>query len=180
MLKAPGHSSALLFEGADRSWGQPHEIAHTCAHETDPGRAGDRGQVHTRILGLARGQHRKQSTRTIKLQSNFLITISTTQNFFFFTKVVYQEAKFSAHGTPGAGLPRCWQSPSMSHRTFWGLGGGPWVRRQTMPPHHKRGAEMRLVKRSGLGTCFSCRGSGTILRISFSQSQTRQFVTCLI
>lgn len=109
MLKAPGHSAALLLEGADRSWGQPREIAHTCAHETDPGRAGDRGQVHTRILGLARGQHRKQSTRTIKLQSNFLITISTTQNFFFFLQKSFtkgqssQPTEFPGLGSPAAG-----------------------------------------------------------------------------
>lgn len=106
MLKAPGHSAALLLEGADRSWGQPREIAHTCAHETDPGRAGDRGQVHTRILGLARGQHRKQSTRTIKLQSNFLITISTTQNFFFFLQKSFTKGQSSQPTElPGLGSP---------------------------------------------------------------------------
>ena len=106
MLKAPGHSAALLLEGADRSWGQPREIAHTCAHETDPGRAGDRGQVHTRILGLARGQHRKQSTRTIKLQSNFLITISTTQNFYFFLQKSFTKGQSSQPTElPGLGSP---------------------------------------------------------------------------
>lgn len=125
MLKAPVHSADLLFEDADRSWGQPRETAHIRAHETDPGRAGDGGQVHTRIVGLARGRHRKQSTRTMNCRA---ISFSSPQLrifFFFFTKVVYQGAKFSAHGTPRAGLPHCWQSPSMSHRAFWGLGGGP-------------------------------------------------------
>lgn len=125
MLKAPGHSAALLLEGADRSWGQPREIAHTCAHETDPGRAGDRGQVHTRILGLARGQHRKQSTRTIKLQSNFLITISTTQNFFFFYKSRLPRGKvLSPRNSRGWAPPLLAESFHVP-QSFLGAGRGP-------------------------------------------------------
>ena len=49
MLKAPVHTADLLREDADGSWGQPCETAHTCGHETDAGRPGDRGQAHTRV-----------------------------------------------------------------------------------------------------------------------------------
>lgn len=51
-------------------------------------RTGDRGWGHTRFSGFAvleskrhMGNHRKPSAGTIKLQSNFLIAISATQNF---------------------------------------------------------------------------------------------------
>lgn len=84
MLKAPVHSADLLFEDADRSWGQPRETAHACAHETDPGRAGAGGQVHTRVVGLARGRHRKQSARTMNCRAISFSPSPQLRIFFFF------------------------------------------------------------------------------------------------
>lgn len=70
-------------------------------------RTGDRGWGHTRFSGLAvleskrhMGNHRKPSAGTIKLQSNFLIAISATQNF---TKGVYKGQSSQPMGLPGLG-----------------------------------------------------------------------------
>lgn len=137
MLKAPVHSADLLFEDADRSWGQPRETAHIRAHETDPGRAGDGGQVHTRIVGLARGRHRKQSTRTMNCRA---ISFSSPQLriFFFFLQKSFTKGQSSQPTElPGLGSPAAGRVLPCPTELSGVWEGGPWERWQTGPPHHK-------------------------------------------
>lgn len=139
MLKAPVHSADLLFEDADRSWGQPRETAHACAHETDPRRAGDGGQVHTRIVGLARGRHRKQSARTMNCRAiSFSPSPQLRIFFFFFLQKSFTKGQSSQPTElPGLGSPAAGRVLPRPAELSGGWEGGPWERRQTGPLHHK-------------------------------------------
>lgn len=138
MLKAPVHSADLLFEDADRSWGQPRETAHTCTHETDPGRAGDGGQVHTRIVGLARGRHRKQSARTMNCRAISFSPSPQLRIFFFFLQKSFTKGQSSQPTElPGLGSPAAGRILPCPAELSGGWEGGPWERQQMGSPHHK-------------------------------------------